>query len=150
MKSYQVTKESYDGKGQVAKLVLDHFSSQEAAQKFINEYVAKRGGNIHKLPNEFGQRGSLEFVVTEVNDFYIQSNDPARNFTTLESVGSAISDFGFIYPLHADGSVDTFDQVDVNDVSDEWTAALSEDDAAIVNKVSFSTKYGILNLRNRS
>ena len=138
MKSFQVTKESYNGKGQVAKLVLDHFSSREAAQKFINEYVAKRGGNIHKLTNEFGQRGLLEFVVTEVNDFYIRSNDPARSFTPLESVGSAISKFGFIYPLNADGSVDTASQVDLNDASDEWTAALSDADAAIVNKINRS------------
>jgi hypothetical protein len=71
MKAYQVTKESYSGTGQVSKPELGTFSSQEAAQKYIDGYVAKRGGNIHKLTNDFGQRGSVEFVITEVNDFYI-------------------------------------------------------------------------------
>ena len=61
-------------------------------------------------------------------------NQKNTNFENLPSVGSAISDFGFIYPLKADGSVDTFDQVDLNDASDEWLSALSEADAVIVNK----------------
>ena len=32
-----------------------------------------------------------------------------------------------------DGTVDTFDKVDLNDASDEWLSALSETDAATVN-----------------
>ena len=55
-------------------------------------------------------------------------------FTKLESVGSAISNFGFIYPLNADGSVDTASQVDLNDASDEWLASLSDVDYAIVRQ----------------
>ena len=54
-------------------------------------------------------------------------------FENLPSVGSAISNHGFIYPLNADGTVDTFDKVDLNDASDEWLSALSETDAATVN-----------------
>jgi len=55
-----------------------------------------------------------------------------NKITKLQSVGSAISNFGFIYPLHADGSVDYSCQVDLDDASDEWIAALSKEDLAIV------------------
>ena len=72
---------------------------------------------------------------TDMNASFEQKQ---TNFTPLESVGSAISAFGFIYPLNADGSVDTFDHVDLNDASDEWLAALSEADAAIVNEINRS------------
>jgi len=71
MKAYQVTKESFDGTGQVATEDLDIFSSPEFAQKYIDEYIAKHGGNIFKLKNDFGGRGGVEIVITEVSDFYI-------------------------------------------------------------------------------
>jgi len=54
--------------------------------------------------------------------------------TTLPSVGSALNNNGFIYPLNNNGSVDTFSGVELDDASDEWFTALSDADAAIVNK----------------
>jgi len=70
MKAHQVIKQSYDGYGQVGAQPLDTFSTIEYAQAYINEYVEKRGG-IERLSNDFGGRGSVELVIKEVDDFYI-------------------------------------------------------------------------------
>jgi hypothetical protein len=52
----------------------------------------------------------------------------------LPSVGSALSNNGLVLPVHLDGSVDIPAGVELDDASDEWFAALSAADAAIVNK----------------
>tara|TARA_R110000824_G_scaffold304932_4_gene492708 strand:- start:1343 stop:1555 length:213 start_codon:yes stop_codon:yes gene_type:complete len=65
-----------------------------------------------------------------------ETKDSKTKFTKLESVGSAISNFGFIYPLNADGSVDAACQIDVADASDEWLESLSKGDKAIVKKAT--------------
>ena len=67
------------------------------------------------------------------------SYDAASNeLGDLEELALAFADVSNFTPLNADGSVDTASQVDLNDASDEWTAALSDADAAIVNKINRS------------
>ena len=117
MKTYQVTKRDYDGTGQIATQNLDIFSSTEAAQKYISEYVAKRGGNSRKLINGFtGQRDGVEIVIT--------------GFLPLPSVGSALSESGMIFPLNNDGTLNTYSGVDLKDCSDEWWARIDVEDRA--------------------
>jgi hypothetical protein len=57
-----------------------------------------------------------------------------RYWYSLPSVGSALNKNGLIYPLNKDGVPNEVSGVELDDASDEWFSALSDADAALVNK----------------
>ena len=51
----------------------------------------------------------------------------------LESVGSCVDKEGIIYPMNIDNTPDLNSGVDFIDTTDEWSEALSEEDAGLLD-----------------
>ena len=57
----------------------------------------------------------------------------SMNVLVLESVGSCVDTEGVIYPLNVDNTPDSAGGVDFLDTTDEWSEALSEEDAGLLD-----------------
>ena len=69
----------------------------------------------------------------------------SMNVLMLESVGSAVDENGFTYPLNVDGTPDMNSGVHFGDVSNEWYDGLSKDDYSAFLKWHFDWSLSIYN-----
>ena len=65
------------------------------------------------------------------------------DYTELESAGSCIDRDGVVYPMNADGTIDTNCGVDWLDASDEWDDSLSEEDCGLLNDWLLEINYSV-------
>ena len=65
------------------------------------------------------------------------------NALVLESVGSCIDEDGTVYPMNTDNTPDTNSGVDWLDTTDEWSEALSEDDAGLLGDWLIKIDYSV-------
>ena len=61
----------------------------------------------------------------------------------LESVGSCVDTEGMIYPLNVDNTPDSAGGVDFLDTTDEWSEALSEEDAGLLDAWLIKIDYSV-------
>ena len=61
----------------------------------------------------------------------------------LESVGSCVDTEGMIYPMNVDSTPDLSCGSDFLDTTDEWSEALSEEDAGLLDYWMIEIDYSI-------
>jgi len=67
------------------------------------------------------------------------------SFIKLESVGTAVDENGITHPINADGTIDMDEgmAVDWIDTDDEWSASLSNEDAALLDDWLLENNYSV-------
>ena len=67
------------------------------------------------------------------------------SFIKLESVGTAVDENGITHPINEDGTIDLDEgmAVDWIDTDDEWSASLSNEDAALLDDWLLENNYSV-------
>ncbi len=67
------------------------------------------------------------------------------DYIELESVGTAVDSNGVTHPINADGTIDMDEgmAVDWIDTDDEWSASLSNEDAALLDEWLLQNNYSV-------
>ena len=61
----------------------------------------------------------------------------------LESVGSCVDTDGMVYPMNVDDTPDLNGGSDFLDTTDEWSEALSEEDAGLLDDWLLENNYSV-------
>ena len=61
----------------------------------------------------------------------------------LESVGSCVDENGMVYPMNVDDTPDLNGGSDFLDTTDEWSEALSEEDAGLLDDWLLENNYSV-------
>ena len=65
------------------------------------------------------------------------------NVLVLESVGSCVDTDGMVYPMNIDDTPDLNGVSDFLDTTDEWSEALSEEDAGLLDEWMIKIDYSV-------
>tara|TARA_R110001606_G_C14970426_1_gene603075 strand:- start:204 stop:413 length:210 start_codon:yes stop_codon:yes gene_type:complete len=67
----------------------------------------------------------------------------SMNVLVLESVGSCVDENGMVYPMNVDDTPDLNCGSDFLDTTDEWSEALSEEDAGLLDDWLLENNYSV-------
>ena len=67
----------------------------------------------------------------------------SMNALVLESVGSCVDTDGMVYPMNVDDTPDLNGGSDFLDTTDEWSEALSEEDAGLLDTWLIKIDYSV-------